>query len=35
MPKEKLIYFNSAKSLKWVESIYDRILLIHDKDVNE
>jgi len=33
LPSEKLIYLNSAKSITFFVSIYDRILLIHDKDV--
>jgi len=32
LPKEK---FTSAKSLKVFVSIYDRVFLIHDKDLNE
>jgi len=35
LPKEKLIYFNSAKCLKDFLSIPDMILLVHYKDFNE
>ena len=33
--KEKFTYFNSGKYLKNFVTIYYKILLIHDEDVNE